>query len=124
MEVAGAIAGYRLDLDPATLGLPISAYIRVRPAPGQLSQIAELVKQLPQVVESHRITGENFFSHARSIRRHPQFGRHPRPVSSAWSDNDIDCAIDARTAPASSASVNNSVTTGWYRHHEPALAFL
>ena len=30
LEEAGIIAGYRLDIDPAALGLPIAAYIRVR----------------------------------------------------------------------------------------------
>src|SRR5687768_6313778 len=36
MEEAGIILGYRLDIDPAPLGLPITIYIRIRPSPGQL----------------------------------------------------------------------------------------
>src|SRR5215475_4393573 len=31
LEEAGVIRGYRLDLNPAALGLPIAAYIRIRP---------------------------------------------------------------------------------------------
>lgn len=61
MEEAGVIRGYRLDLDPAQLGLPLTAYIRVRPNPGQLAKIAELAMALPEVVECHRITGEDCF---------------------------------------------------------------
>ena len=61
LEEAGIIAGYRLELSPAALGYPVSAYVRVRPAPGQLPKIAELAKSLPQVVECHRVTGEDCF---------------------------------------------------------------
>ncbi len=61
LEEAGTIRGYRLDLDPAQLGLPLTAYIRVRPNSGQLGKIAELAKTLPDVVECHRITGEDCF---------------------------------------------------------------
>lgn len=61
MEEAGVIRGYRLELDPAALGYPITAIIRVRPMPGKLPKIAELAMSLPQVVECHRITGEDCF---------------------------------------------------------------
>src|ERR1700758_1360963 len=57
LEEAGVIRGYRLDLNPAALGLPIAAYIRIRPNPGQLPRIAELAQQIPEVVECHRVTG-------------------------------------------------------------------
>ena len=61
MEEAGVIKGYRLELDPAALGLPITIYVRVLPMPGKLPKIAELAQSLPQVVECHRITGEDCF---------------------------------------------------------------
>ena len=61
LEEAGVIRGYRLDLNPAALGLPIAAYIRIRPNPGQLPRIAELAQQIPEVVECHRVTGEDCF---------------------------------------------------------------
>ncbi len=61
LEEAGIIRGYRLDLDPAALGLPIAAYVRVRPNPGQLPNIANLAQQIPEVVECHRVTGEDCF---------------------------------------------------------------
>jgi Lrp/AsnC family leucine-responsive transcriptional regulator len=61
LEEAGVIRGYRIDLDPAALGLPVTVYIRVRPAAGQLQKIIELAQSLPQVVECHRITGEDCF---------------------------------------------------------------
>jgi Lrp/AsnC family leucine-responsive transcriptional regulator len=61
LEEAGVIAGYKLELDPAALGYPVCAYVRVRPAPGQLPKVASLAKRLPQVVECHRVTGEDCF---------------------------------------------------------------
>lgn len=61
LEETGVIRGYRLDLNPAALGLPIGAYIRIRPNPGQLPRVAELAQQIPEVVECHRITGEDCF---------------------------------------------------------------
>ena len=61
LEEAGIIRGYRLELDPAALGLPVTAIIRVRPMPGQLPKIAKLAQSLPQVTECHRITGEDCF---------------------------------------------------------------
>ena len=61
LEEAGVIAGCRLELDPAALGYPVCAYVRVRPAPGRLSKVAELARRMPQVVECHRVTGEDCF---------------------------------------------------------------
>jgi Lrp/AsnC family transcriptional regulator, leucine-responsive regulatory protein len=61
LEESGVIRGYNLEVNPAALGLPISAYIRIRPSPGQLSKVAELARQIPEVVECHRVTGEDCF---------------------------------------------------------------
>ena len=61
LEEAGIIRGYRLELDARALGYPISAFVRVRPMPGKLVKIGELAQRLPQIVECHRITGEDCF---------------------------------------------------------------
>lgn len=61
LEDAGVIAGYRLEVDPNALGVPIVAYVRIRPAPGQLLRIADLAQRSPEVVECHRVTGEDCF---------------------------------------------------------------
>lgn len=61
MEEAAIIRGCHLEIDPAALGYPIAAIIRVRPMPGKLPKLAELAASLPQVVECHRITGEDCF---------------------------------------------------------------
>jgi Lrp/AsnC family leucine-responsive transcriptional regulator len=48
----------------------VTALVRVRPGPGQLPKIAQAARDTPQVVECHRITGEDCFFlkvHAPSI---------------------------------------------------------
>jgi Lrp/AsnC family transcriptional regulator, leucine-responsive regulatory protein len=61
LEAAGVITGFRMDVDPVALGMPVTALVRVRPGPGQLPKIAEAARDTPQVVECHRITGEDCF---------------------------------------------------------------
>jgi len=61
LEESNVILGYNLEINPAALGLLIAAYIRIRPNPGQLPRIAELAQQIPEVVECHRVTGEDCF---------------------------------------------------------------
>ena len=61
LEEAGAIRGYRLEIDPAALGFPVAVFIRIRPMPGQMAKITALAKKVPQIVECHRITGEDCF---------------------------------------------------------------
>lgn len=61
MERAGVISGYRMLVDPAALGLPVTAFARIKPVPGQLAKVAQLAKELSQVSECHRITGEDCF---------------------------------------------------------------
>lgn len=70
LERAGVIVGYRAELDPRALGFPITAVVRIRPAPGQLRRIPEIAQDTPSVAECFRITGEDCFLmklHLRSI---------------------------------------------------------
>ncbi|MEV0282674.1 MULTISPECIES: Lrp/AsnC family transcriptional regulator [unclassified Kribbella] len=61
LEESGVIRGYRLDIDPAALGRPVAAWVRLQPGPGQVLRIAELARSTPEVVECHRISGEDCF---------------------------------------------------------------
>ena len=70
LEQAGVITGYRAEIDPRAIGYPIAAVVRVRPATRQLPKIPEIARDTPEVVECHRITGEDCFFvklHLRSI---------------------------------------------------------
>src|SRR5690349_19470259 len=50
LEEAGVLR-WRVEIDPRALGFPVAAYVRVRPAPGQLPKVAELAARMPQVSE-------------------------------------------------------------------------
>jgi Lrp/AsnC family leucine-responsive transcriptional regulator len=70
LEEAGVIGGYTVTVDPAALGLPLAAWLRVRPIPGRLERVADILRRLPEVVECDRITGEDCFlarAHVASI---------------------------------------------------------
>jgi Lrp/AsnC family transcriptional regulator, leucine-responsive regulatory protein len=89
LEREGVITGYRVDVDPAALGLPVAAFVRIRPTAGQLPKLVELAASLPQVSECHRITGEDCFLlkvHAASVQdlesTLDQFLVHGQTVSS------------------------------------------
>lgn len=70
LEEAGVIQGYRAQVDPRALGLMLSAYLRIRPIPGQLKKVATVLQGLEAVVECDRVTGEDCFiakAHVRSV---------------------------------------------------------
>src|ERR671935_1060287 len=61
LERAGVITGYRAEIDPRALGFPVSAVVRIRPAPGQLQRIPEVARETAEVGECYRITGEDCY---------------------------------------------------------------
>jgi Lrp/AsnC family transcriptional regulator, leucine-responsive regulatory protein len=61
LEEAGVIESYTLTINPKALGLPIAAWLRIRPLPGQLAKVANILRDLREVVECDRITGEDCF---------------------------------------------------------------
>ena len=70
LQAAGVIRGFHADVDPRALGLALSAVIRVRPAPRMLAKVADEARATPEVVECHRITGEDCFvltAHVRDV---------------------------------------------------------
>jgi len=71
---AGVIVGYRAELDPRALGYPLTALVRVRPAPGRLQRIPELALEVPEVIECHRITGEDCFHLKVALRSIDELG--------------------------------------------------
>jgi Lrp/AsnC family leucine-responsive transcriptional regulator len=61
MQDDGVITGFYAEVDPRALGYALSAILRIRPAPRQLPTVAELARDTPEVVECHRMTGEDCF---------------------------------------------------------------
>ncbi|HTU96218.1 MAG TPA: Lrp/AsnC family transcriptional regulator [Solirubrobacteraceae bacterium] len=70
LESEGVILGYRAMLDPRALGFALTAVVRIRPAPRELHQVADLARRTPEVVDCRRITGEDCYimtAHVRSV---------------------------------------------------------
>jgi len=70
LERDGVISGYYARVDPRALGYSLAVVIRVRPAPRELRKVADLARETPEVVECHRITGEDCFfmtAHVRDV---------------------------------------------------------
>lgn len=61
LERLGVITGFRMEVDPAALSMPVTALVRIRPGPGQLPKVVAAAQHTPQVVECFRITGEDCF---------------------------------------------------------------
>jgi Lrp/AsnC family transcriptional regulator, leucine-responsive regulatory protein len=61
LERTGVVTGYHATLDPKALGYPIAAYVRIQPTTRHLQKIPELAREVPEVVECHRVTGEDCF---------------------------------------------------------------
>jgi len=70
LERAGVITGYRAEIDPRALGYPLAAIVRIRPNSRELQRIPQIAREVPEVVECYRITGEDCYFcklHLRSI---------------------------------------------------------
>ncbi|MGH2747458.1 MAG: Lrp/AsnC family transcriptional regulator [Actinomycetota bacterium] len=61
LEDSGAVVGYRAEINPKALGFDMAAILRVRPGPGRLQKVAEVAADTAEVIECHRVTGEDCY---------------------------------------------------------------
>ncbi|WP_265518825.1 Lrp/AsnC family transcriptional regulator [Nitratireductor luteus] len=61
LEEANVITGYSAIVSPAAMGFPISVYVRIRPVPGELERVAAILRDIPEITECDRVTGEDCF---------------------------------------------------------------
>ena len=61
LEEKSVITGYRALVDPAKVGLPVRAFVKVTVAGDMLAKFASRVRTLPEVLECHRLTGAESF---------------------------------------------------------------
>ncbi|MDV0440402.1 Lrp/AsnC family transcriptional regulator [Xanthomonas sacchari] len=61
LQQQGVIAGFTVELDPRPLGYTLQAIVRVKPLPGQLHLVEELLQRIPEFVECDKVTGEDCF---------------------------------------------------------------
>ncbi|PCH46579.1 MAG: AsnC family transcriptional regulator [Hyphomicrobiales bacterium] len=61
LEEANVISGYGATITPAAIGLPISVWLRIRPVPGMLQKVVEIIQASPEITQCDRVTGDDCF---------------------------------------------------------------
>ncbi|MES0881562.1 Lrp/AsnC family transcriptional regulator [Roseibium sp. SCP14] len=57
----GIIRGFTVDIDPKVLGYSLQAIVRIRPLPGKLHIVQQLIQEIPEFCECDKVTGEDCF---------------------------------------------------------------
>jgi Lrp/AsnC family transcriptional regulator, leucine-responsive regulatory protein len=57
LEESGVIGGYRAQIDPATVGLPLQAFIQMRCQSGRCLLKTSTDRDYPEITEIHKLTG-------------------------------------------------------------------
>jgi Lrp/AsnC family transcriptional regulator, leucine-responsive regulatory protein len=55
------IRAFTVELDPAAMGYSLQAIVRIRPMPGKLHLVQELITQIPEFVECDKVTGDDCY---------------------------------------------------------------
>lgn len=64
LEAAGVITGYHAAVDPAKAGLGLEAIVRLSAPPELGPELDRVVRDTPEVLEFHHVTGtEGFIAH-------------------------------------------------------------
>ncbi|MGH2692911.1 MAG: Lrp/AsnC family transcriptional regulator [Actinomycetota bacterium] len=58
LEEAGVIKGFHADLDASKVGFPITAFVRWTSSGPDCSHLGDVAKDIPEIVECNRVTGE------------------------------------------------------------------
>lgn len=61
LEERGVIRGFTIDVDPEALGYPLQAIVRIRPLPGKLHIVEQLISEIPEFGECDKVTGDDCF---------------------------------------------------------------
>ena len=59
LEAEGVVTGFHASVDLAKLGFPLQAIVRIIASGKHSEQITEQIKGVPEVLECHRVTGED-----------------------------------------------------------------
>ena len=61
LDAQGVIERFTVHLDPRALGYTLQAIVRVKPMPGQLHLVEEVLRRIPEFVECDKVTGDDCF---------------------------------------------------------------
>ncbi|ALV29680.1 Lrp/AsnC family transcriptional regulator [Pannonibacter phragmitetus] len=61
LEERGIIRAFTVDLSHEALGYTLQAIARIRPLPGKLHIVQQMIADLPQVLECDKVTGDDCY---------------------------------------------------------------
>ena len=61
LEDTGVLLGYRAQVNAVALGLGIRAFVKVTVAGDRIAAFATLARSVPEIIECHRVTGNESF---------------------------------------------------------------
>ena len=61
LEAQGVIGRYTVEIDPRALGFTLQAIVRVKPLPGQLHLVEDVIRRIPEFIECDKVTGDDCF---------------------------------------------------------------
>ena len=61
LDAQGVIERFTVQIDPRALGYTLQAIVRVKPLPGQLHLVEEVIRRIPEFVECDKVTGDDCF---------------------------------------------------------------
>lgn len=61
LEERGVIRAFTVDVADEALGYTLQAIVRVRPLPGKLHVVEQLLVEIPEVVECDKVTGDDCY---------------------------------------------------------------
>lgn len=70
LEERGIIRAFTIEIDPRALGYSLQAIVRIKPLPGKLKSIQQILEKIPELSECDKVTGEDCYIarlHLRSI---------------------------------------------------------
>ncbi|ESQ88330.1 AsnC family transcriptional regulator [Asticcacaulis sp. AC460] len=61
LEERGVIQGFTVDVALESLGYSLQAIVRIKPLPGKLYIVQNLLAEIPEVIECDKVTGDDCF---------------------------------------------------------------
>ena len=61
LEERGVIRAFTVELDPRALGYQLEGIVRIRALPGKGQIVQEQLRQIPEITECDKVTGEDCF---------------------------------------------------------------
>ena len=61
LQERGIVRRFTVEMEPASLGFPVQAIVRVHPLPGKVRLVQELLEGIAEAAECDKVTGDDCF---------------------------------------------------------------